>query len=124
MILFDNIKKLITRESKVIRTSDLVVCIDDRPVNSDSFAPPLKYGQVYTVINIATCLRCGRRVIDVGLIPAIPRFTKCGCDGKKQKAEFPGANIHWAGEFRFRKIKNTEIKKIKELNGIRTLELM
>lgn len=124
MILFDSIKKLLTGESKIIKTSDFVVCIDDRPINSDNYAPPLKYGQVYTVLNIATCIRCGKRVIDVGLTPAIPRFTKCGCDGKKAKAEFPGANIHWAGEFRFRKIEKKEIQKIKEINGVKTLDLM
>lgn len=100
------------KKDESIRTGDLVICIDDKPVG-DGFPPKLEYGKVYRVRNLTSCQKCKTVVIDVGIKPNHPIFSNCKCG----KWTFPGKDVHWAGVWRFRKLTKDEQKEYVELEN-------
>lgn len=73
-----------------------MICINDKPLEGNEIAPPVKIGEEYTVETIYACL-CGQEHYDVGL-KSKHNYIRChNC-----KREIPkGDIIHWCHPSRF-----------------------
>lgn len=84
------------------KVGEEVLCIRGR---ESVYAPPVRYGEEYTVKDVCHCRKCGAQLIDVGFIS--PNVFANGYENSKQSdchlcgTAFPKDNIWWASSTRF-----------------------
>ena len=95
-----------TKKHKV-KKGDVVVCIDDRDWNIGNTTIILVYNKKYKLVDVLSS--CHGYVYDIGgriIDTSKSLYTSCSC-----RANIPGANIHWAGSFRFRIATEEEVEE-------------
>ncbi len=77
--------------------NDVLTCVNDKPLEGNDIAPPVKETDKYILKEIHTC-KCGKEHFNVGL-PLEVNYVRCyDC-----KEEMPITN-HWCHKSRFVKV--------------------
>lgn len=74
----------------------IVQCVNAKPLEGNTIAPPLIEGESYPVVGVVVC-ECGQNHFNVGLISKVNYVTCYKC----RKALPEGNAIHWAHPSRF-----------------------